>query len=347
MKSITLFAALALFASVARTQTIVAAVDLKAANTLLTSKGSAQYYNSFGNPASIYMHGDHEIAGADGSTIAAESISTQEGRWFGTLTAQGVTGICYRAGLNIYAGTVSQGMGSGRMCYPAPPPSGEPPPTFPTTSCTSSELGCTSGCGPRCSSGGGVQTLASDQCYYDVWYGSVCNSPLVVNLGHGPYRFSGEDSPVLFDLDADGQIDIITWTAADADIAFLVLDRNGNGTIDNGGELFGNNPRKQNGTTATDGFDALGDFDENHDGVVDAHDAVWPRLRLWTDRNHDGFNEPGELSTPEDKGISAFGLEHHFTARHDRFGNTLRYKGEFIQDGHPHPYYDVYFRILQ
>jgi hypothetical protein len=59
--------------------------------------------------------------------------------------------------------------------------------------------------------------------------------------------------------------------------------------FDNGGELFGNNMKKQNGATATDGFDALGDFDENRDGVVDARDAVWPRLRLWTDLNHDGF----------------------------------------------------------
>ena len=180
-----------------------------------------------------------------------------------------------------------------------------------------------------------------------MWYGSVCDSPLVVSLAKGPHRFCGEGQSILFDLDANGQLDFVTWTVADSEIAFVTLDLNGNGTIDSGAELFGNHMKKKDGSTAANGFDALADFDDNNDGVIDATDVVWSRLRLWVARNHDGFNEPTEMSTPAEANITAFGLDHHFTARYDRFGNTLRFKGEIVQDDHPQPYYDVYFRMLQ
>jgi hypothetical protein len=175
----------------------------------------------------------------------------------------------------------------------------------------------------------------------------VCNSPLVVNLGYGTYRFSGGDDAVTFDLDADGHPDSVTWTTPLSDVAFVALDRNGNGIFDSGAELFGNHTPKQNGTIATNGFDALADFDENGDGEIDASDPIWPRLRLWIDQNHDGRASASEITTPAAVGVTSFGLDYHWTGRRDQNGNMLRYKGMFKRDGSQQPYYDVYLRVLQ
>ncbi|MGH2548346.1 MAG: hypothetical protein ACRDHN_03100, partial [Thermomicrobiales bacterium] len=60
-------------------------------------------------------------------------------------------------------------------------------------------------------------------------------TPIVINLEIGPYRLSGPDAPVSFDLDADGLLEQTTWTAQGENDAFLWLDRNANGLVNNGG----------------------------------------------------------------------------------------------------------------
>src|SRR3954468_47164 len=74
--------------------------------------------------------------------------------------------------------------------------------------------------------------------YYGDWTG--CTSPIVIDLNDGSYPLSGKTDPVAFDLDADGLPELATWTAPGSAVAFLALDRNGNGVIDSGNELFGN-----------------------------------------------------------------------------------------------------------
>jgi hypothetical protein len=65
------------------------------------------------------------------------------------------------------------------------------------------------------------------------------NCPLLVNTGNGAWKLTGLDSPVRFDMDGDGTPERMGWTAPDSSLAFVALDVNGNGVIDNGTELVG------------------------------------------------------------------------------------------------------------
>ena len=127
--------------------------------------------------------------------------------------------------------------------------------------------------------------------------------PLTFDLDGDGIETIGIDpnNPILFDHDGDGLKTATGWISADD--AFLVLDRNSNGTIDNGTELFGDSTPLNGGANAADGFAALTDQDSNHDGKVDSNDANFARLRLWQDLNQDGISQAGELFTLNQKGI--------------------------------------------
>ena len=116
----------------------------------------------------------------------------------------------------------------------------------------------------------------------------------------------GGTNTVLFDHDGDGIKTGTGWLKGDD--GFLVLDRNGNGTIDNGGELFGVDTIKSNGKKATSGLDALSDLDSNHDGVFDANDAAFSQVKVWQDKNQDGISQAGELKSLSDLGIASINL---------------------------------------
>ncbi|HEV8436322.1 MAG TPA: hypothetical protein VGR95_23135 [Thermoanaerobaculia bacterium] len=171
-----------------------------------------------------------------------------------------------------------------------------------------------------------------------------CTSPIVINLDRGPFRLSGVAvDPVWFDINADGRLDMMGWTARDSNEGFLALDRNGNGIIDNGTELFGNYAPLKNGQRAPNGFVALAEYDDNRDGVIDAKDQAWQRLWIWIDVNHDGTSQAEELHTLDDVGIASLGLDAHWTGRRDQSGNTFRYRALCIQGQTAKPYYDIYF----
>jgi hypothetical protein len=88
----------------------------------------------------------------------------------------------------------------------------------------------------------------------------------------------------------------------------LVLDKNGNGVIDNGRELFGDAFIKSNGQTAVDGFDALRDLDSNGDGKIDSSDTQFNNLRVWRDLNQNGTTQSGELFTLNQLGIASINV---------------------------------------
>lgn len=111
---------------------------------------------------------------------------------------------------------------------------------------------------------------------------------------------------VLFDHDGDGVRTGTGWVGPDD--AWLVLDRNGNGSIDNGGELFGIDTVLQSGSHAADGFAALREWDGNGDGVITAVDEVFAGLQLWRDLNQDGISQAGELQGLAEQGIVSIGV---------------------------------------
>jgi hypothetical protein len=166
----------------------------------------------------------------------------------------------------------------------------------------------------------------------------------VINLDNGAYRLTGSDDPVMFDIAAEGRARRIGWTAANAAMAFLAMDRNGNGVIDDGSELFGNHTMLANGMVAREGFEALAELDSNHDGVVDRNDSTWTRLLLWIDWNHDGVSQGSEIQAIANSDVSALGYEHHFTGRRDPYGNFFRWEANLGKgQGSGRPYYDIYF----
>ncbi|MBF0308389.1 MAG: peptidoglycan DD-metalloendopeptidase family protein, partial [Magnetococcales bacterium] len=132
--------------------------------------------------------------------------------------------------------------------------------------------------------------------------------PLVLDLdGDGIETTSADGVQVtLFDHDANGIRTGTGWVKSDD--GFLVLDRDGNGSIDSGRELFGVDTLKSNGQLAQSGFDALADQDGNLDGKIDASDAIFASLRIWRDLNQDGISQANELTSLEANNILSIGV---------------------------------------
>lgn len=148
----------------------------------------------------------------------------------------------------------------------------------------------------------------------------VQTSPLILDLDGDGVETIGTNSGVYFDHANDGFKENTGWVGKDDGL--LVRDINGNGQIDDGTELFGNNSVLSNGQKAANGFEALKDLDSNNDGVFNNQDTAWNEVKVWKDSNSNGIVDEGELLTMEQAGITGFDLNYQSQSRDDANGNA-------------------------
>lgn len=155
--------------------------------------------------------------------------------------------------------------------------------------------------------------------------------PLVLDLdgdGIETVGINGFES-VLFDHKNNGIRSATGWIGKDD--ALLVLDRNQDGKIDTGLELFGDNTVLKDGTKSNTGYQALAEFDDNGDGMIDEQDAIFAQLRAWQDKNQDGISQSDELLNMSEARVKALHLNHQNTHKNLGNGNVLARHGSYIK----------------
>ena len=182
------------------------------------------------------------------------------------------------------------------------------------------------------------------------------STPIILDMDGRGLELTGLDEPVVFDLTADGIPDRVSWTRRDGDEAFLVFDRNRNGRIDDGSELFGSRSPLVDGALAEHGFVALTEYDlrpfgGNENGRIDAGDKMFARLMLWNDRDRNGVSDRKELRTLRQAGVVSLSLDYKVDGRQDRHGNKFVVNGEAMVRVRGYQQTrtmsDVYLRIQQ
>jgi len=168
-------------------------------------------------------------------------------------------------------------------------------------------------------------------------------SPIVLDLDGNGIQTISQAYGVNFDLNNDGNIDKAGWVAGKDGL--LVRDLNGDGVINHGGELFGEGTVLADGSKAKDGYQALAALDSNLDGLIDANDATFGSLQVWTDANGNGITDAGELKSLGNLGITSISLDAVKTSVVDN-GNLIGLMGSYTKaDGSVHTAGDVWFSV--
>lgn len=167
---------------------------------------------------------------------------------------------------------------------------------------------------------------------------NTASDPLVLDLTGNGIRLTAESvAAPSFDMNNTGFAIPTGWVQPGTGL--LVLDKNGNGTIDDGSELLG--------APAPIGFAALAQYDSNGDGVIDASDPIYSQLQVWVDQNGNAQVDPGELETLAQAGITSITVAS--TAAPDGTtiaGNIVNATGSFTRtDGTTGAIDDVSFTV--
>ncbi|MEA9761265.1 hypothetical protein VDF70_19890, partial [Xanthomonas campestris pv. raphani] len=154
--------------------------------------------------------------------------------------------------------------------------------------------------------------------------------PLTLDLDGDGIETVGAHGSTLFDHDGDGVRSGTGWVSADD--GFLVFDRNKNGLIDDGSELFGVDTIRSDGSNATSGFSALADLDSDKNGIFDSRDVEFSNVRVWRDLNQDGVSQSAELFKLADLGVASIGLVPTMTEDLDLGnGNVVDNRGAYTR----------------
>jgi hypothetical protein len=191
----------------------------------------------------------------------------------------------------------------------------------------------------RFSAQGSITTAKGEQIHFDLnlqmsrtfsqqfmaerQQGWVMKDPLTVNFGGTPAELTLEKYQ--FDIDADGQTDSISFVAPGS--GFLALDKNGDGLINDGRELFG--------ALSGDGFSDLAAYDEDGNGWIDENDTIFSKLQVW----HKDANGLDRLQGLLELNIGAIALANlatpfDFKDAHNNLQGQLKSSGVFLyEDG--------------
>jgi hypothetical protein len=147
-------------------------------------------------------------------------------------------------------------------------------------------------------------------------------APLLVVLDDTVPSLGTAARGVMFDLNGTGRVTRVAWPTGGR-TGWLVHDRNSNGRVDGGAELFSAANRTTSGSHALNGFVALSRLDANRDGLVSRKDAPSSELKIWIDRNENGVSDAGELFSLADLGIESIATRATAVAEVDRNGSRL------------------------
>ena len=172
--------------------------------------------------------------------------------------------------------------------------------------------------------------------------------PIVIDFNKNGITSTKLNNTVYFDHDNNGFKEATAWI--EKDDGLLALDKNGNGKIDNGNELFGNHTISNTiyGYTdkkATNGYEALKAYDLNNDNVIDEKDEIFNKLKIWKDKNSNGITDEGELSSLTHNNIKSIDLNYKEIAM-DENSNTVKQSSKVtLKDGSTLDANDVWFKV--
>ncbi|MCC6665193.1 MAG: hypothetical protein IT375_15690 [Polyangiaceae bacterium] len=162
-----------------------------------------------------------------------------------------------------------------------------------------------------------VMTGNTFQCTDSKWRTWRCSTPLVLSFDGAPAELAPASGS--FDIDRSQSSAGSDWPTART--PWLALDRNGNGLIDDGGELFGSGTALSDGTRAENGFFALAELDADRDGAITPADPAYASIVLWSDGNRDRQSQPSELQSLASRGVTRIDLGFRQKPRCDERGN--------------------------